>query len=109
MSVPSLVPRPHARLAARRAPRRAVRRLALASLAVVPLLAVAPPAAEARTAETYMACVNSVADWTGSCEASADSWIGRAGCDAAGVAGILACAAIEALEILGRSVGLPQT
>jgi hypothetical protein len=97
MSVPSVVPRPPAAPARRAAPHR-LRRLAVASLAAIPLLVVAPPA-EARTAETYMRCVNTVADWVDGCEAASGSWVGRTACNAAGVAGILVCAAAEAAEI----------
>ncbi len=90
------------------APRRgAARRLALAALTAVPLLALAPRA-EARTPETYEACMRAVANLTQKCLGSSDVWYEKLGCKWAGGVGIIACAAAEALEILARGVTLPR-
>lgn len=93
--------------APRRPGRRLLRAAAVASLAAAPLVA-APRPTTAMTPETYMACVNNVTDFVDGCVANSDSWLGDLGCEAAGVAGILLCAAAEAAEILARSIIMPR-
>ena len=88
--------------------RRRIAPLALATLATLALGApVATPAHAGYDPESYMACVNAVADWTDSCKRSSDSILGDAACVAVGTAGILGCAIIEAIEQLGSGVRLP--
>jgi len=108
MSIPSVVPRsvPVAARAPRPASRRLLRGMAVASLAAAPLLATPRPVA-ASTPETYLACVNYVADWTIACASASDTWYGDLACEATGVIGIIGCALLEAGEILSGSVKLP--
>jgi hypothetical protein len=94
--------------AARRPARRgARRRLALAALAALPLLTVAPRA-EARTPESYEACMRVVDNLTQQCLHAADDWFEKYGCKWAGGVGIIACATAEAIEILAKGIALPR-
>ena len=93
--------------APRRRGRRLLRAAAVAALAAAPLRAT-PRSTPAMTPETYMACVNMVTDFVDGCVANSDTWLGDLGCEAAGVGGILLCAAAEAAEILARSIIMPR-
>ena len=110
MATPLRSPIPHRAggRPARRPVRRGVRRrLALAALAALPLLTVAPRA-EARTPESYEACMRIVDTLTQQCLNASDTWYERYGCKWAGGVGIIACATAEAIEILAKGISLPR-
>ncbi|HEX5580760.1 MAG TPA: hypothetical protein VFX39_04230 [Gemmatimonadaceae bacterium] len=85
------------------------RRLAPLTAAALATLALAAPAttpAHAFDQESYMRCVNTVANWTDNCKTASLTLAGDLGCLAAGTVGILGCAALEAIEQLGKGISL---
>ncbi len=78
---------------------------ALTALALAAPLAAPTPAHAVVDRESYMACVNAVAAWTDRCR-DALTGMGDVNCVIAGTAGILACAAAEVIEILGKGISL---
>lgn len=84
------------------------RRMLLVAVAALSLTGATITPAPARAQDAlYMSCVDAVAEWYDNCSLAARTIDQEAGCLLAGVIGIIGCAVIEAIKILGGSVGMP--